>query len=129
MSQYNVSGHKGYITTAAIARGLAVKLSTATVGGQTVPVVVPAAAATDAIIGFTNEAASAGAVVDIRLRNASGTSVVKAGATIAVGAKLTSTASGTMITTSTAGNEIVGIALEAGVTGDFIEVMNALDRF
>jgi hypothetical protein len=129
MSQWNTSGHKGYISTAAVTRGTIVKLTTATVSGQTVPVVVAATAATDAIIGVTTEDASAGAVVDVRFRNAQGTSEFKLGGTVAVGAFITSNGSGAAIATTTTGNEIVGRAVEAGVTGDFIEAINTLDRY
>lgn len=117
MSQYNASGHKGYVTDNALAKGLAVKLS----AGK----VVVATAGTDFIIGVTVAPASAGSVADIRLRSSQGTTLVKAGGTIAIGDAVTATTGGAAITTSTAGNKVIGVALEAGVSGDFIEVLNS----
>jgi hypothetical protein len=117
MSQYNASGHKGWKATAAIARGLAVKIAS----GE----VVVATAATDKIVGVTTRAVTAGDVADVRLRSAQGTSVVKLAGTVAVGDAVTSNGAGALITTTTAGNQVVGIALEAGVTGDLIEVMTS----
>lgn len=121
MSQQNEGNSKGYVATAAINEGLAVKIAS----GQA----VVATAATDAIIGITQGKYAAGETASIKLRSGAGTVKVKIGGTVAVGAKLTSNASGALITTTTTGNEIVAIALEAGASGDFIEAMPANDRY
>lgn len=117
MSQFTNSSDKGFVGGAsALADGSIVKLS----AGK----VVPAAAATDVLLGVVLNAALANApVVDVRLRTASGTSKVKLGGTVAVNDAVTSNASGVAITTVTAGNQILGYALEAGVSGDYIEIM------
>src|SRR4051812_767753 len=110
MSQYNASGEKGYVATAALADGVAVKL----VSKQA----VVATAGTDLTVGVTVGKAGAGDVASIRLRSAQGTMKVKAGGTIAVNDAVTATTAGAVITTVTAGNQILGYALEAGVSGD-----------
>lgn len=116
MSQYNTSGHKGFVATAALEKGIAVALS----GGE----VVSATAGTAVILGVTTHAVDAGQVVDVRLRSAQGTSTAQAGGNVAVGDAVTATTGGQVITTTTANDQIVGYALEAGVAGDFIEVLN-----
>jgi hypothetical protein len=120
MSQFNTSGTKGYVATAAVGEGIIVKLSS----GQA----VVATAATDKFIGVTMNKAAAGETASIRLRSSQGTIKVKAGGTIAVGDKLTTNGSGQAIATVTAGNEILGMALEAGASGDMVEVMQMNDR-
>lgn len=117
MSQHNESGNKGYVATAALADGIAVKIAS----GQ----VVVATAATDKIIGVTLGAIAAGETGTIRLRSGAGTAKVKLGGTVAVGDAVTSNGAGALITTVIAGNQVVGQALEAGVSGDIIEVMNS----
>lgn len=121
MSQYNESGNKGYVATAALADGLAVKIAS--------NAVVVATAATDKIIGVTVGAIAAGETGTIRLRSAQGTMKVKLGGTVAVGDRITSNGAGALITTTTAANEVVGVALEAGVSGDFIEAMPSLNLY
>lgn len=121
MSQFNAGPEKGYEANVDIATGLAVKLSSGKV--------VPAAAATDAIIGVTNGGVKAGQIANVRVRSAAGTAKVKLGGTVAVGDKVTSNASGALIATTTTGNEVVGQALEAGVSGDIIEVMLTTSKF
>lgn len=115
MSQFNVSGSKGFLATAALGEGILVKLS----GNE----VVVATAATDKIIGVTSNSCEAGEVVDVRLLSAQGSSKFKAGAAVAVGDLLTTDADGEVIATTTAGNRVVGQALEAGVDNDLIEAL------
>lgn len=115
MSQYNVSGDKGIVAGSDLAAGTIVKKSGATV--------VAAAAATDVILGTLNSGVKSGQVADVRLRSAQGTLKVKLGGTVAINDAVTSNASGLGITTTTADNQILGYALEAGVSGDIIEVM------
>jgi hypothetical protein len=120
MSQFNVTGSKSFVANGAIGEGYAVKIAS----GKA----VIATAATDKIIGVTENAIADGGTVAVRLRNAQGTSKVKLGGTVAVGDFVTSDAAGKLITTTTATHTIVGMALEAGVANDFIEIMNMTDR-
>lgn len=120
MSQYNASGHKGYKATAALVAGTIVKLAS----GE----VVVAAAATDKFIGVVVADVGAGEMADVRLRSAQGTVKVRAGGNVAVGDYVTSDADGEAVATTTVGQEILGLALEAGVDNDLIEVMPQLGR-
>jgi hypothetical protein len=113
MSQQNEGSAKGYVATAALLEGYAVKLSS----GQA----VVATAATDKIIGVTQGKYAAGETASIKLRNGSGTVKVKLGGTVAVGDRLTATTDGRLIATTTAANEVVGFALEVGAANDFVE--------
>lgn len=90
--------------------------------------VVLAAAATDALVGTTLDQAAAGQTITVRLRSAAGTLSVKLGGTVAVGDAITANGSGLGITTVTAGNQILGYALEAGASGDVIEVLPAMAK-
>jgi hypothetical protein len=74
-------------------------------------------AATDALVGITQlvGADAAGDRVDLVL---AGAVKVTYGGTVAKGDRLTSDASGRAITTTTAGNKVLGIALKDGVVGD-----------
>lgn len=90
--------------------------------------IVAAVAATDQVIGFTENAPKLNDTGDVYLRNGSGTCKAKAGATFAPGVKLMIDASGRVITAATTGNEIVGISIEAGVVGQIVEIMPCVDR-
>lgn len=123
MSQFNASAEKGYVAAAAIADGILVKLN----GSSQI---TPATAATDAIIGVTDGAVASGLVGNVRLRSAQGTVKIKAGAAVAVGAKVTSNGTGRGITTTTAGNEVVGLAIEAAAAdGDLFEAIPSNSKF
>jgi len=119
MSQYNASGHKAYKATAALAKGVLVKLAS----GEA----VVSAAATDKSIGVTVVAAGAGEMADIRLLSAQGTSRYTAGGNIAVGDLLVAAAAGKVValTQAAAGAQptsvVVGRALETAVNGDLFE--------
>lgn len=119
MSQYNTSGHKGIKATAALAKGILVKITS----GE----VVVSGAATDKTIGVTTAAVGAGELADIRLLSAQGTSKYTAGGNIAVGDLLVAAAAGKVValTQAAAGAQptsvVVGRALEAGVSGDLVE--------
>lgn len=119
MSQHNVSGHKGYKATAALAKGVQVKLSS----GE----VVVSTAATDKTIGVTNAAVGAGEVADIRLLSAQGTSLYTAGGNISAGDLLVAAAAGKVValTQAIAGAQptslVLGRALESAVSGDLFE--------
>jgi hypothetical protein len=118
MSQFVDGSNKGYVATSALADGVAVKLSSGNI--------VVATAATDKIIGITVGKVAAGETGTVRLRSATGTVKVKLGGTVAVGDRLTANGTGVLITTTTAANEVVAVAVEAGVSGDFIEAMPSL---
>lgn len=100
-----------------IPAGSAVKL--------TAGLLVVASAATDKIIGVVESKAYATKIADVHLRSASGSLsiVVGAGGTVAAGDAVTSDASGLGITTTTAGNQIIGYALEAGAVGAYCELL------
>lgn len=115
MTQYNASGDKGFEAGADLADGVIVKLSA--------DKVVVATAGTDVAIGVTVGTAKNGQTANIRLRSAQGTTVVLAGGTIAKGDKLTATTGGKAVKVTTAGHEVVGVALEAAASGDLFEMM------
>lgn len=109
---------KGYTATTAVGKRVLVKF------GAADGAVVPAAAATDLIIGVSTEIDTAiGERCDVLLVGNIGE--VIAGGTIARGDMLTSNASGAAITTVTAGNRYVGIAEVSGVAGDIISFIVA----
>jgi hypothetical protein len=85
--------------------------------------VVVASSATDAVIGVLMNAPVATDNAVVRLRNASGTMPVMAGGTITAGDRVTCNASGQVITTTTSGNEVVGIAKYSAATGQIVEVI------
>lgn len=116
MAQFSESPVKALPATAAGVKGTAVKISSGNV--------VVATAATDKIIGTLSVAHDAGMQANVRLRSAPGTSIGRAGGTIAVGDYVTATTGGELIATTTAGNEIVGLAIEAAASGAEFEFIN-----
>lgn len=121
MAHYVDGSSRGFAAGTALALGTIVKSTTANVA-------VAAAAATDVLLGTITETVAINKTANVRLRNASGTSNVLLAGTVAIGDAITANASGLGITTVTAGNQIVGFALEAGVAGDVIEIMNATSK-
>lgn len=121
MSQSNAGNSKGYVATSALAQGRIVKLAS----GE----IVVGAAATDDLIGVTLDAVSAGNVGSVKLRSGAGTVKVIAGGTVAIGDRVTSDAAGAAVATTTAGDEVVGVALEAAVSGDVFEVSMDSSRY
>lgn len=91
--------------------------------------IVLAAAGTDKSIGVLVDQPLAGQTGTVRLRSAEGTIFVKLGGTVAVGDAVTSNGSGVGIATTTGGDEVLGRALEAGVSGDVIELMPFLGKY
>lgn len=85
-----------------------------------------ATAATDPIVGVLQNKPKAGATGLYRM---SGTTKVKAGGTVTVGDRVTTNGSGQAITTTTAGNSLLGIALESAVSGDVFEVQLTIGAF
>lgn len=55
----------------------------------------------------------------------SGVSKARAGGVIAAGARVTSDASGNVIAAATAGDAVIGVALEGAASGDYIKVLLA----
>lgn len=87
--------------------------------------VVAAAAATDKIIGVAEHAAASAATVRVQLM---GRAKVKAGGTIARGDLVTSDASGLAVAAAPGAgvnNRILGVALQAAVSGDEFSVLLA----
>ena len=111
------------VETAVIGNGFAVKF------GSDNTKVVLAAAATDLIIGVAyvpggdtnNNTAAVGDYVDVIMGFCS--TYAKAGGTIAAGDRVTSDAAGKLITTTTALNKVVGIALAAAASNDLVPIM------
>jgi hypothetical protein len=97
---------------------VAVKLSAA-------GVVVPAAAATDVIIGISMTKCKQNDTVDVFMRSGGVTTKALAGGTIALNDAVTSNAAGALITTVVAGNQIVGYAQEPAVAGQIFELMTS----
>lgn len=83
-----------------------------------------ASAATDIVVGvFTDNApAPAGKNVYVNVRM-SGIARVLVAAPVAKGAKVTTDAAGKGIATTTAGNTVVGIALEASTPNGYVDVL------
>lgn len=114
----NVLLFKNFTAAAAIAAFRIVKLSA-------VDTVVPAAAATDGLIGVNADVAPAlGERCDVALQ---GIAFVEAGAAVALGAMVTSDAVGRGVTAAPvagANVRVIGIALEPAVAaGDVIRVL------
>lgn len=122
MSHFVESNHKTFTVGAAnIPQGSAVKL----VAG----LLVAATAGTDVIIGVVDTIGYIGNSVDVHLRSSAGTICVLAGGTIAVNDAVTATTAGAGLTTTTAGNQILGYALEAGVSGKFVELLPSSAKY
>ena len=92
--------------------------------GATVGGCAKAAAATDKIIGTSDELDhTIGEVVDVAV---GAVPKVRLGGTVAAGDALTSDAAGKAIATTTTGNRIIGYAEVAGVLDDVITYLRAL---
>ena len=86
--------------------------------------VVLATTATAKAIGILINQPAAGDTATVTLRNAQGTEKVVLGSGgCAVGDKLTPTTGGAVIVTTSANNEVIGFALEAGNAGDIVEIL------
>ena len=85
--------------------------------------VVLAAAGTDFALGVLANAPKQNDIADVVGRNSHGTFKVLLGGTVAAGDTLSSDSSGHAVTDTTAGHETLGIALEAGVSGQIIQYM------
>src|SRR5690349_196842 len=86
--------------------------------------VVVATAGTDNIIGYLQNAPKSGYEARVTLLNAQGTTQVVASAAISKGAFITATTGGKAIATTTSGDTVSGVAIDAAAAdGDLIEVI------
>jgi hypothetical protein len=98
-----------------IAKGQAVK------AGADREHVALAAAATDKLVGLAQgDTAAAEEFLEVALPG--GGAKGKLGGTVAFGDLLTSDGSGNLVATTTANDRVIGVAMEAGVSGDIIAV-------
>lgn len=81
--------------------------------------------ATDLLVGVLQEGVESGQMGTYRFL---GTTKVKAGGSIAIGAYVTSDANGEAVATTTNGNVVIGRALEAADDGDIIEVQLGIHK-
>lgn len=103
---------EGYVAEAAVAGYLIVKYGGADGG------CLPATAATDAVIGAADSLDKAtGEVVDVHVGDIG---EVRLGGAVVRGAPLTANASSKAISTTTAGNRIIGFAEQSGAADDVI---------
>lgn len=79
------------------------------------------AAATDKHIGIAMEAPGSLDYGGVTMFQGPGTLHVYAGGTIAIGDFLTANSSGQAVATTTGGDQVIGQAIKAAVTGDLVE--------
>ena len=91
--------------------------------------VVIANAQTLPIIGTLENAPVSGDVADILLSSAQGTRKVYCGGTTAIGDYVTADSSGKAITTTTAGDMVIGRCLQVGAASKIIEIENMFFRY
>jgi hypothetical protein len=81
------------------------------------------------ILAYAPLSSATGTPIDVKVRNANGTFKVMLGGTVAVGDALTATTGGLAITTTSAGNQVIGYACEAGVINQVIEIVLASNKY
>lgn len=121
MSHFTDGGFKSFQAAQDIPAYTAVKLS----GKQ----IVPATSPSDVILGTIHADVKANWTIDVRLRNTDGTANIKLSGTVAANDPVTTDGSGLGVKATTAGNQIIGYALEAGVAGAVIEVLSTMSKF
>lgn len=84
---------------------------------------IPSTAATDKHIGVIEQNVPSGDYGVVRLLQGDGTYNVIAGGTIAIGDLLTSNSSSQAVATTTSGDQLIGQALHAAVSGDLVEFL------
>lgn len=119
MSTYSENGKNSYTAAAAVAKGNILKFTTA--DAQGLPSVTPTTAATDAAIAIALADANQGEKVAVKILGTGGTSLVKAGGTVAAGATLGATGAA-----AAAGNKAIGVALAGASSGDLVEVATVM---
>lgn len=82
-----------------------------------------ASAGTDKLQGTLVNTPASGEIASVWLRSSNGTMKVKAGGTISENDAVTANASGLAVTTTSAGDQILGYACSAAVSGDVLEVL------
>lgn len=97
--------------------GYAIAIDTSNAGQVTL-----ANAQTLPIIGILSQEAVANDIPTVFLGQL-GTARAIYGGTVAAGDKLTADSNGKLITTTTAGDQVIAIALEAGVSGEYHQVL------
>lgn len=119
MSTYSENGKNSYTAAAAVAKGDILKFTTA--DAQGLPSVTPTTAATDAAVAIALADANQGEKVAVKILGTGGTSLVKAGGTVAAGATLGATGAA-----AAAGNKAIGVALAGASSGDLVEVATVM---
>lgn len=124
MPRYRDQGNMGFISTGDLSANTNIgKLVKLDASGQ----IVLAAAATDKVIGVLLDNPGTGQTGTVRLLSAAGTLPIQFGGNVAAGDILVSNASGQAITGTKAAagaqpvSIVVGVALEAGATGELHE--------
>ena len=118
MPTYSENGKNSYTAAVAVAKGTILKFSGST-DAAGLPAVTPTTAATDAAIAVALTDANAGEKVAVKILGSGGTSLVKAGGAVTVGAQVA--ADGTA--TAADSDVIIGRALGAATAAnDLIEV-------
>lgn len=85
-------------------------------------------AGTDLVMGVIQNKPKSGEIADVLRVGGGATLKVKIGGTVSIGDRLKSDSSGRGVTTTTSGDVTFGIALQAGVSGDIIEVAGAREK-
>lgn len=86
-----------------------------------------ASAATDAIAGTIQNVPVSSGLVEVAI--AGGTAKVVAGGSISAGDYLTTDGNGKAVATTTDGDQVIGVAVEAGDASDVVEYIVARSRF
>lgn len=109
------------LADAAISKGHAVKI------GSDSEHVAKAVLGTDLQIGIAQNAASAlGDAVEVAVM---GGAKGLAGGSITAGSKLTATTTGALVATTSANDQVVGIALDGAASGDLFDVLVYLSNY
>lgn len=91
--------------------------------------VVQAAGATDPILGVIDGEPVSGRTADVVLLNGAGTFKVKTSANIAKDAYITCDSNGLAVSTTSAGNRVIGRAVRASNSGDVIEYIKLNEKY
>ena len=119
MPTYSENGKNSYTAAAAVAKGDILKFTTA--DAQGLPSVTPTTASTDVPVAIALTDANAGEKVAVKVLGTGGTTLAKAGGSIAAGATLGATGA-----TAAAGDTAIGVALNAAASGDLVEVATVM---
>lgn len=122
MASHSESRTLTFKATAAISRGHAVKF------GADRMTVTKATAASDLLIGVAQTApTTAGDLVEVAING--GGAIGLAGGSISAGNKLTVHTDGTLLASTTANDQVVGVAMEDAVAGDLFAMEVALSNY